>query len=460
MSAVVQDSRPSAAAAAPYPPAREAWYIVCVLMICYVFSFIDRQIIGYLVEPIEHDLGMTDAQLGYLQGLYFALFYTFLGIPIARAADKFNRRNIMAVGVFLWSLAATFCGLAKSSLQLILGRMGVGVGEATLSPAAYSTMVDMFPREKQGGAFSVYNMGITIGSGLAALMSGIVVTAFATGGKTFSLPWVGELHGWQMAFIVTGGPGLLLPLLLMTIREQPRRGLITTKNAQGDSVVAKPSIFEVIKYTWKSGAFYSRHFFAWGFISMVGYGVGAWLPTSLYRSYGMNPGKTGILLGIGLLVINTPSVFMFGKLSDYLVRKGWRDGPVIMCLISTVCIGVLSAIPYAMPNLTLVWAMIYISSITFHGYVGLSPMIVSQVTPNQMRAQVSSLCLFVVNMLGLGLGPSVPTFFNWLLFNNDKANIRWGLTVSIILGAAIASLLYATERKHYKAKLDEAATWR
>jgi len=338
--------------------------------------------------------------------------------------------------------------------------MGVGVGEATLSPAAYSTMVDMFPREKQGGAFSIYNMGITIGSGLAALLSGVVVMAVSGEGKTFTVPLVGEIHGWQMAFIATGVPGMFLPLLLMSIREQPRRGLLTARDAGGGSVIARPSIWEVIKYTWRSGAFYSKHFFAWGFISMVGYGVGAWLPTALYRTYGMNPGKTGIMLGIGLLVINTPSVFLFGKMSDLLVRKGWRDGPVIMCMISACCIAVLSSIPLTMPSLILAWVLIFISSITFHGYIALSPMIVSQVTPNQMRAQVSSLCLFVVNMLGLGLGPSVPTFFTWLFFNNDKMQIRWGLLISVAIGSAISAFLYAWERKGYKQKLDEAAAWR
>jgi MFS family permease len=448
-----------APSAIPYPASRQSWYVVAVLLICYVFSFIDRQIIGYLVEPIERDLGVTDAQVGLLSGIAFAFLYTFLGIPIARAADKFNRRNIIALGVFLWSIAATYCGLARTWIQLLLGRIGVGVGEATLSPAAYSMMVDMFPREKQGSAFSIYNMGITVGSALASLLSGVVVLMFASSDKFYVLPVLGEIRGWQMAFIVTGLPGILLPLLIMTIRDPQRRGLIKTTDATGNSVIAKPSLLEVFKYTWKSKALYSRHFFAWGFLSMVGYGVGAWLPTSIHRKYDMDTGTIGILLGVGMLVINTPSVFAFGKISDYLARKGIKDAPVIMCLVSACGIGVLSAIPYAMPNLTLVWVMIFISSITFHGYIALSPMIVSQVTPNQMRAQVSSMCLFVVNMLGLGVGPSLPPFFTRIFFNNDKMQIHWGLTISVVLGAAVAAWLYATERKHYIQKLDEVATW-
>jgi MFS family permease len=142
-----------------------------------------------------------------------------------------------------------------------------------------------------------------------------------------------------------------------------------------------------------------------------------------------------------------------------LSKKGVKDAPVIMCLIAAIGTGVLSAVPYAMPNLISAWVMIGVSSIFFHGYVALSPMIVSQVTPNQMRAQVSSMCLFVVNMLGLGVGPSLPPFFTKIFFNGDKMMIHWGLTISIMLGCAASALLYATERKHYKQKLEEAAAW-
>jgi MFS family permease len=428
-------------------------------LLCYIFSFIDRQIIGYLVEPIEKQFGVTDAQVGLLSGLAFAFLYTFLGIPIARLSDKFNRRNIIAIGVLLWSIAATYCGLAKSWGQLVIGRVGVGIGEATLSPAAYSMMVDMFPREKQGSAFSIYNMGITIGTAMAALLSGVVVLVFAKSETTYMLPILGEIPGWQMAFIVTGLPGALLPLLLLTIRDPKRRGIIKATDSSGNSVAAKLSMFEVFKYTWRNKALYLRHFFAWGFISMVGYGVGAWLPTSINRLWGMETGTIGITQGIMLLVVNTPAVFLFGKMSDRFSKKGVRDAPVIMCTIAAVGTCVLAAVPYMMPTLISAWAMIFVSSIFFHGYVALSPMIVSQVTPNQMRAQVSSMCLFVVNMLGLGLGPSVPPFFTKIFFGGDKMMIHWGLTISIVLGSAVSAWLYFSERKHYKAKLDEMASW-
>jgi MFS family permease len=448
---------PEQSAANDYPKPKEAWYVVVILLVCYIFSFIDRQIIGYLVEPIERDLGMTDSQVGLLSGLAFAFLYTVLGIPIARMSDKFNRRNIIATGVFLWSLAATYCGLARTGVQLFLGRIGVGIGEATLSPAAYSMMVDMFPREKQSSAFSIYNMGITIGSALAAGLSGVVVLVFAKSETNYVLPILGEIRGWQMAFIVTGVPGLLLPLLLLTVRDPKRRGLITATDATGKAAVIKPSMWEVIKYALKSKAFYSKHFFAWGFMSMMGYGVGTWLPVSLQRQWNMDPGKIGLMQCAGLLLINTPAVFAFGKISDRLQKKGIQDAPVIMCLVSAIGVAALCGLPYVMPSLVMAWVMIYLSSICFHGYVGLSPMIVSQVTPNQMRAQISSMSLFVVNMLGLGIGPSLPPLFTKIFFNNDKAMIHWGLIISVVVSSSIAAWLYASERKDYKQKLAETA---
>jgi len=191
---------------------RQGWYLVVTLLIFYIFSFIDRQIISLLVEPIKRDLQVSDTQIGLLQGFAFAIFYTFFGIPIGRLADRVSRKKIIAAGVVIWSLMAALCGLAKNFSQLFLARIGVGVGEAALSPAAYSMITDAFPRQKLGRAFSFYNMGIPIGSGIALLVGGLVVVAVSGAGKTFTLPLFGEVRAWQFVFIVTGAPGLLLPL--------------------------------------------------------------------------------------------------------------------------------------------------------------------------------------------------------------------------------------------------------
>src|SRR5271167_3948450 len=176
----VQSSAAQAAVSSdssPYPSSFAAWYSVVVLMLMYIFSFIDRTTISLLVEPMKRDLHISDTQIGLLQGLAFALLYTFLGLPIARLSDRHSRRSIIAAGVFIWSIMAALCGMARSATQLFLARVGVGVGEAALAPAAYSIITDSFPRSKLGSAVGVYNVGITIGAGTALLLGGIVVGA-------------------------------------------------------------------------------------------------------------------------------------------------------------------------------------------------------------------------------------------------------------------------------------------
>src|SRR6202161_3902739 len=246
----------------PYPSSFAAWYSVAVLMLMYIFSFIDRTTISLIVEPMKRDLQISDTQIGMLQGLAFALLYTFLGLPIARLSDRHSRRAIIAGGVFIWSIMATLCGLARTAAQLFVARIGVGVGEAALSPAAYSIITDSFPRSKLGSAFGVYNIGITIGAGVAFLVGGIVVAAVSHAGATYSLPLLGEVRAWQMVFIVTGAPGIVLPLLLLTVREPKRRGILRASSAQPAATLPRPPLREVLGYIWLNRKFYCLHFIA------------------------------------------------------------------------------------------------------------------------------------------------------------------------------------------------------
>jgi MFS family permease len=184
---------------------RVSWYVVGILSICYTLSFIDRQIMGFLVGPIRRDLGISDTQIGLLGGLAFALFYTLVGLPMGRVADRVNRRNLIAIGVVLWSLATAACALPSSFSALFVARMGIGVGEATLAPAAMSLVSDLFPREKLASALGVYAMGIMIGSGLASIVGGLVVQLVATPPEA-TVPLVGDLAAWRMVFVVVALP--------------------------------------------------------------------------------------------------------------------------------------------------------------------------------------------------------------------------------------------------------------
>ncbi len=197
---------------------RYAWYVVGVLTLLYAFSFIDRQIFSLLVGPLRRDLHIGDAKMSLLIGFRFALFYTFFGIPLGRLADIYSRRLIIATGLVLWSGFTASCGLAQTFETMLLLRMGVGVGEAALSPAAYSLITDYFPRERLATALSVYSMGIYVGSGMAYLLGGLVV-AYASTQAMWTIPLLGAVHPWQIIFLMVGLPGIAVAPLLFTVNE-------------------------------------------------------------------------------------------------------------------------------------------------------------------------------------------------------------------------------------------------
>jgi MFS family permease len=455
-------SQPAAAAAgndsSPYPSSFAAWYSVAVLLLMYIFSFIDRTTISLIVEPMKRDLHISDTQMGMLQGLAFALLYTFLGLPIARLSDRHSRRAIIAGGVFIWSIMATLCGVARTALQLFVARIGVGVGEAALSPAAYSIITDSFPRSKLGSAFGVYNIGITIGAGVAFLVGGIVVASVSHAGATYTLPLLGEVRAWQMVFIVTGAPGIVLPLLLLTFREPKRRGILRTQPDKAHAAQAQPPLREVLGYVWLNRNFYGLYFVALALLALCGYAVAAWLPTAIVRAYGVSAGQVGKVLGVSTILMNSTGMLLAGISCDRLTRKGHKDAPIIVALISACGIAVFACLPTLMPTVTLVWVAIFVSGLTFNAYNGVGPQAVNQVTPNQYRAQVSAVYLFVVNALGLGVGPTLVPLLNDHLFH-DPLKIRFSLIIVVFCGALLAITLLWIVRPTYKQKVAEAAEW-
>src|ERR1700727_2144376 len=361
----------------PYPSSFAAWYSVAVLMLIYIFSFIDRSAISLIVEPMKRDLQISDTQIGLLQGSAFALLYTFLGLPIARLSDRHSRRAIIAAGVFIWSIMATLCGLARTVLQLFVARIGVGVGEAALSPAAYSIITDSLPRSKLGRAFGVYNIGITIGGGVAFMVGGIVLAAVSHAGASYTLPLLGEVRAWQMVFIVTGAPGIVLPLLLLTIREPKRRGILQTHAAEPTGALPRPPLKEVLSYVWLNRKFYGLYFVSQGLLSMCGYCAAAWLPTALVRAYGVSYGQVGKIFGVSTILMNSTGIILAGILCDRLTRRGRKDAPIIVALISGCGIAVFGCLPSVMPTVPLIWVALFVARLTFNAYNGVGPMAIN-----------------------------------------------------------------------------------
>lgn len=442
--------------ASPYPPPSQAWYLVGALMVFYIFSFIDRQVIAFLIAPMKRDMALTDTQVGLISGFGFAVLYTFLGLPIGRAADRISRKRIITVGVLVWSFMATMCGLARTGTDLFLARVGVGVGEAALSPAAYSLITDAFPREKLGRAFGVYNMGIAIGAGIASLTAGFVIVA-VSGVSSYTLPILGEVRGWQLVFIVTGLPGVILPLLLLSVREPARRGLL---KSEGQAKAVVP-FTEVLAFVRSNLSFYALHCIAIGLLAMVGYGVGAWLPEALVRAYGaegLTIAKVAKVLGLATMFFNAAGILAAGRLSDVLAAKGMRDAPIVVATGVAIAIVCTSSLTPFMPSLTTLWIALTIGAFPFSAYTAVGSMAINQVTPNQMRAQVSAIYLFVINVLGLGVGPVLIPFINDKLFHDPKM-IRYSLSAVVIGGCTLAALLLWLVRPIYREKHAAAAAW-
>jgi MFS family permease len=424
-----------------------AWYVVIVLMTCYTLSFIDRQILSLLVGPIKQQLHISDTRIGMLQGLAFAVFYTLLGLPVGRLADRGSRRTLISVGVFLWSLMTGLCSIANSFVSLFLARMGVGVGEATLAPAAFSLISDYFPEEYLGTALSVYAMGIFIGSGLALIVGGTVVSA-VTGLPETHLPIIGAIASWRLTFLIVGLPGLLVGFVVYTIREPLRRNLLL----RADGQVSRLSLHEVVSeilLRWKSVVGVSVGLSCQ---AMCNYALLAWAPSFFQRVYGWGPARTGLALGILILTIGVLGMFAGGRLCDHWKRQNIHEAPLRVGVISTLCAGVLFVASMCAPGV--LWTLVLLAPALFFLAmpVGSSYAALQFIFPNQLRGQVSALLIFTINVGGVILGPLLPGVFNDHLFKNENlVGYSLALTVGLasLVSATMFRSIYGPYRTHY-----------
>jgi MFS family permease len=422
-----------------------AWYVLVVLMVCYTLSFIDRQILSLLVGPIRRDLGISDSGVGLLQGLAFALFYTALGIPMGRIADTRDRRLLIAAGVLFWSLMTALSAGARSFWSLFVARMGVGIGEATLAPGAFSMITDYFPKERLGRALSVYSMGIFIGSGLALLVGGSVVDATSRL-PSVDLPVIGTLASWRLTFLAVGAPGLLVGLWVYTLREPVRRNLLLT-DAGRPSTLTTAAVIGQARMRWQSIVGISLGMV---FQSMCTYGLIAWAPTVLQRLHGWSAGEVGRTLGLLIVGFGCLGMFTGGVVTDVWRRQGIRDAPLRVGIISAVTAGPLFVLALTRPDA--VWMLtLFAPALFFVGLpIGVSYAALQWILPNQVRGQISALFLLILNLGGLTLGPVLPPFFSDYVFRSEQT-IGLGLAVSIGTGSLLMLLSFALTCPSYRA---------
>jgi MFS family permease len=423
---------------------RYAWYVVFILMVCYALSFVDRQILSLLVGPMKRDLAISDTRIGLLQGIAFAAFYSLMGLPLGRLADTRSRRNVIFVGVVLWSFLTGVCSAARSFWSLFLARIGVGVGEATLSPSAFSLISDYFPKEKLGAALSVYSMGIFIGSGLALIAGGSVVDA-VTRMPAVTLPLLGSVAPWRFTFLIVGAPGLAIAPLLYTVREPTRRQLMRTT----DGAPARLQVHEVVaelKMRWQSVMGISVGMV---FQSMCTFAFVAWAPTSLQRNHGWSAGQSGRALGLLVLVFGCLGMSAGGRLCDHWQKKGVLEAPLRVAVVSAVATGILFA--FAMTAKQVGWTLLLLAPGLFFLAlpIGSSYAALQLIFPNQVRGQVSALFLLILSLGGPSLGPLLPGLLNDYVFRNEKM-IGPSLAITISTTSALMLIIFRAVYRPYR----------
>lgn len=399
-------------------------YVLFILTIVYAFNFIDRQILVVLQESIKADMDLSDSQLGLLTGFAFAIFYVSLGIPIARWADSGNRRNIVAAAVTIWSGMTAVSGLAQNYVQLLLARIGVGVGEAGGSPPSHAMLSDYYPAEERGRAMSIYSMGVYIG----------ILVGYGLGGL------IAQYYGWRVAFFAVGLPGLLIAVLVrFTIRE-PVRGAMD-KNSE----VQKSTLGETISTLWQLRSF-RLYSLGTGLTAFVSYGVGNFLPSFLGRSHGFDAIQIGTSLMLVAGIGGAIGTFAGGYLADKLGKRDirwylWVPAiPAIFVPLLNV-LGVFAETSNA--------ALIYLFVATAFGAFYLGPVIATTHTLVQpsMRAMSSAILFLILNLIGLGLGPVTVGIISDLLYSTyGSDSLRYAISWVSLAGLLSMILFFMGAR--------------
>ncbi len=399
---------------------------ILVLLVIYTLNYLDRQIINIVAEPIKEELNLLDWQLGLMSGLAFAVFYTVLGIPLAKVvdSDRTNRPALISVCLAAWSGMTALCGVAQNYAQLLLARVGVGIGEAGCSPAAHSLISDIVPRERRASAMAVYSMGIPLGKLFGLLIGGLVAHTL----------------GWRMSFIIVGIPGVLLALVAWKIIVEPR-----ALREPSPKPVHRATMVQSIARLAPIPTFWLITF-GGAFMSFLSYGQTAFLGSFLIRVHGVNVGEAGVMLGLALGVAGAFGTWAGGRFTDRQAQKDRRAFTMIPA-ITSVAGGVLFIVAVLWREL---WGGLAILSLatalTSVWYGPIFATVQSLVRPEQ-RAMAAAVHLFFVNLIGLGLGPlTFGILSDFLNHGSTAAGLTGlggveGLRYALVIGGGATTLV-------------------
>jgi len=367
--------------------------VVVILMAATVLSFLDRTILGLIVDPIRHDLRIGDAQIGLLSGFAFALFYAFLGLPFGRWADRHNRQSLIVFGVAMWSVATAACGLAHTFTSLFVARVFVGVGEAALGPAALSLVANLFPKHKLGFALALLATGITLGNGFSVTLGGALVAWTET--KSVVLPFIGLLSGWRLVFLAVGASGLpLAALIALLVREPPRQ-----------TSAAAPSLSAVFAHMYAHAKTYILIISGYSFMVVMSFAQIIWGPTFFLRVLHMTLVSFAVYYGLLMGVGGTLGLIAGGKISDYLTRRGVPGAPARVNLTAIIVQTPFLIVGYLSRDLAMALLCFGVGVIVLTFTGGLQSATLQRITPPRMLGSVSAIYLIFANLVGGGAGP-------------------------------------------------------
>jgi MFS family permease len=451
MSAEAAGSVAPRAREAPYPASAVGWYATIVLAFLYWLSVLDRFIISLLVDPIKRDLGLSDKQLGTLHGLAFVVAFTLFGLVFGALADRVNRRRLVYVGVSIWSVATAFCGLAQNFWHLLLARVGVGAGEASLNPSATSMIADLFPRERLTTAMAVYSLGATVGSGTALVVGGAIVDLVADWGE-ITLPGLGPVHPWQTAFFIVGAPGALLALSIFSVPEPVRRGL---RRAGDVGRAWYTAYLDLLAFMRARPRFFLCHYGGFTLAAAVITGNAAWFPVHMGRSFGWSAGRIGLFLGLTLTAAGIIGKLTCGRLVDAMYLRGYRDAQLrwySACLALGTPIGLVAT---TTPSPYVFLAAIGLFMVLISPMPACALTALNLVTPNELRGTNAAAWTTVSGLIGGAAGPFVIAALAEDAYGGE-AFIGRGMATQIAICCPLAAALLALGLRSMREAMREA----
>ncbi|HXP27942.1 MAG TPA: MFS transporter [Steroidobacteraceae bacterium] len=431
--------------AASYPNVSYASYVVAVLFAATLLSQLDRQLPALLVRPLKQEFGISDTAFSLLQGYGFAIFYTLAGLPLGRLVDKGSRRNLIIAGLLFWSIATALFAFAQSYTHLMLARVGVGIGEAVLAPAAYSLIADYIEPGRRGRALAAYYVSLAIGSGASLLLGGWLLKVIPHAGV--QIAGLGVLSSWRAAFLFAAVPGLPLALLLALSLREPKRHELN----QAASVTA-PSIGEFMRFLRQHSATFWRVLTYPTLLSIIGYGTLAWAPAQFDRRFGIPPSRSGVVIGIVVATAGAIGTLLSGFLSDYFCRLRVSAARLRVAFIGVLLLPAPAVFWPLSGTPGLAYALLFVTVFSLSIAQSAAPALIQGVVPNRMRGLAIATYLLLAGLLGIGLGPTLAALLTDYVFKDSSA-LRYSLAICAAPTALLALWLIGSGLKPYEASI-------